>query len=840
MQPPLAAPLGLALLVLLSRPSAAAEAPENLFRIDNADLSLVKQGYGQPGAGKSVDGGPLSHHGQPIPHGLGTHAPASLYFDLKKSGIKFTAAVGIDDSAGNRASVEFLVKGDRKILWRSGLMRKSDPLKKLSVELGGVQNLELLVSDGGDGMTDDHAVWADAVIEHQGKEPAAMPPPPLPDRWVLGSGVSTEWRIGADAHLPHNDFIEQGGRRVAQKVWYAVDADGLLTIERDLVWPSLRIFPNDTHGSLVKHYKAADAEPVITVDGKPLGRMKVDRVLLDGTLTFIGRAGGLRLKRVTYPSLTKAAALDTWTLENASGKAVRLEIAPLALSASTEGPYGASLSEVSHDAPSNPVLAPGKSLSFSVRFAGRGASDAAPAIDPKEEEKSRRDFISGLNRKLRLKTPDAAINTAFDFAKWRAAESINDTRGGMMLAPGNLRYYAAMWCNDNVEYAGPFFPFLGDEGGNEASLNSYRHFQRFMKPDFQPIPSSIVAEGVDIWNGAGDRGDAAMYAYGAARFVLARGDRAIAEELWPAILWSLEYCRRKKNPDGVISSRCDELEGRLPAGQANLSTSSLYYGALRSAADIAACLGKDGDVRSFNAEAETIAAAIERHFGAKVEGFDTYRYYDGNKTLRSWICFPLSMGIDTRKNGTIEALFSPRLWTIDGLASESGGRIFWDRSTLYAFRAVFQAGEGAKAMDFFKSYTHRRLLGEHVPYAVEAYPEGGQAHLSSESALYCRILVEGVFGILPSGLDRLQCKPQLPEAWPRMALQSVRSSGRDYDVEVERRGDRLSLRISCDGRSSQILIRPGQTVEVSFPSEPQAPRLKLLPDTAKKLASLEH
>ena len=55
---------------------------------------------------------------------------------------------------------------------------------------------------------------------------------------------------------------------------------------------------------------------------------------------------------------------------------------------------------------------------------------------------------------------------------------------------------------------------------------------------YEPLPSSIIAEGDDIWNGAGDRGDAAMIAYGAARYrALARGSRAEAEELWPLIEW---------------------------------------------------------------------------------------------------------------------------------------------------------------------------------------------------------------------------------------------------------------------------------------------------------------
>ncbi len=89
--------------------------------------------------------------------------------------------------------------------------------------------------------------------------------------------------------------------------------------------------------------------------------------------------------------------------------------------------------------------------------------------------------------------------------------------------------------------------------------------------EYRPIPSSIIAEGDDIWNGAGDRGDAAMIAYGAARYALARGERNEAEELWPLVEWCLNTAGRKLTPEGVVASDTDELEGRFPAGKANLS-----------------------------------------------------------------------------------------------------------------------------------------------------------------------------------------------------------------------------------------------------------------------------
>lgn len=91
-------------------------------------------------------------------------------------------------------------------------------------------------------------------------------------------------------------------------------------------------------------------------------------------------------------------------------------------------------------------------------------------------------------------------------------------------------------------------------------MNSFKHFARFMNNEWKPIPSSIVAEGLDIWNGVGDRGDAAMIAYGASRYLLARASREEAEQLWPLVTWCLEYCNHKLNKEGVVASDTDELE----------------------------------------------------------------------------------------------------------------------------------------------------------------------------------------------------------------------------------------------------------------------------------------
>ncbi|MBR2168951.1 MAG: hypothetical protein IJ952_01055, partial [Alistipes sp.] len=319
--------------------------------------------------------------------------------------------------------------------------------------------------------------------------------------------------------------------------------------------------------------------------------------------------------------------------------------------------------------------------------------------------------------------------------------------------------------------------------------------------------------------GAGDRGDAAMIAYGASRYALTRGSKAEAEELWPLIEWCLEYSRRQINDKGVVKSDRDELEGRFPAGDANLCTSTLYYDALISAAYLGRELGKSSKVvADYQKRAKAMRAAIESHFGANVKGYDTYRYYEGNDILRSWICMPLCVGIYDRAEATMNAMFKSDLYTKDGLLTAQNSTTFWDRSTLYAFRGGYAAGYADFMTKELSYYSNRRLLGDHVPYPIEAWPEGRQRHLSAESGLYCRIITEGMFGIRPTGMRSFELKPEIPSDWEYARLKSVRAFGGNFDIDVKRlAADKLSVTVTEKGGKTQTFkVKPGTTIKVKL------------------------
>lgn len=623
-------------------------------------------------------------------------------------------------------------------------------------------------------------------------------------RWALNDNGSITWNVKEG----HDDHIEMSGRQVSTVLRYGVDASGTFHYTRGMVWPLLRTLPNDTHASLMRRM-AWNPFGEITLNTRcPEGEQVKQITLGDGRMTVLStvpvyRGDSVEVTRQLFPSTEKPAFLEQYTLRNTGTKPVRVEI-PEAKSVITTDPAkgvrGSYRLESGIIGARTATLEPGQTLTFGASTAGYQNDQASIVFDVASEMEARKALVASLQENLVFQSPDPVLNAMFAFAKLRACESIYATAQGPMHGPGGESYYAAVWANDQAEYINPFFPYVGYDYGNASALNSFKHFARFMNAEWKPIPSSIVAEGLDFWNGAGDRGDAAMIAYGAARYALASGSKTEAEALWPLIEWCLEFCHRKLTADGVVASDADELENRFPAGDANLCTSSLYYDALISATCLARELGKPAG--AYSKQAAVLRKSIDEHFAAKVEGFDTYQYYDGNDVLRSWICIPLTVGLDEQKAGTIDALFSPRLWTQDGLLTQAGSETFWDRSTLYALRGVFACGETEKAIDYLTHYSTTRLLGNHVPYAIEAWPEGNQRHLSAESGLYGRIITEGMFGIRPTGLKSFMFTPRLPQAWPEMALKNIRAFDSNFSIDVKRAAPgRLAVTVTtADGK----------------------------------------
>lgn len=638
-------------------------------------------------------------------------------------------------------------------------------------------------------------------------------------RWTIEGDHAIAWNVES-GDPEHYDHIEMSGERISVIYEYGVDPCGAFTLRRNVIWPLLRKYPNDTYGHTSMQF-CQDFLDGATADGHRIVKGQTEKIMLDGKMTVVSRNGRLSITRCLFPSVGKAAICEEYTICNLSSDSVCVKIPARRDEYLTDKATGVDgeyhlIARTSHSSDIIKTLAPSETMSFGAEVIGYKYPEIEEYIDISLEKSLRDAFVSEVCGKLVLSTPDPVLNTMFAFAKIRGSESLFRTKGGLTHSPGGGYYYSAIWANDQAEYICPFFPFLGYAKGNEAAMNAFLHFATFMNDAYEALPSSVIAEFTDIWNGCGDRGDAAMIAYGAGRFALAYGEPDAAQRLWPLIRWCLEYCRQHLTEDGVVASDTDELENRFPSGKANLCTSSLYYDALVSASYLAETQEEKDMYRK---QAGKMKEAIESYFGADMKGFRTYRYYDGNDLLRSWICIPLTMGIYDRKEGTADALLSKYLWTENGILTQEGTAVFWDRATLYALRGIFAAGRTEDALSHLQQYSTRRLLGEHVPYAVEAWPENDQRHLSAESGLYCRVYTEGLFGLRPTGFRSIVITPHLPEGWESMALSDVYACCRTpYDITVRRSsGDMVTVEVTDkNGKRLSVKTINGEPISVKL------------------------
>ncbi len=124
------------------------------------------QGFGNPHLNRALQGTPLQIKDRNFETGFGVHAVSELHFFPGGHYKRFTSWVGVDAYTrfNTFGSVEFIVKGDEKELFRSGLMTAEDEARFVDISLEGVNELTLIVTDGGNGNHYDHADWCEPYL----------------------------------------------------------------------------------------------------------------------------------------------------------------------------------------------------------------------------------------------------------------------------------------------------------------------------------------------------------------------------------------------------------------------------------------------------------------------------------------------------------------------------------------------------------------------------------------------------------------------------------------------------------------------------------------------------
>ena len=633
--------------------------------------------------------------------------------------------------------------------------------------------------------------------------------------WNLIPDGSIIWNVKKG--MAHNDHIEMSGMKMSAVITYGTDEANNLILSKRIFFPMLRTIPNDTRGSLSYTFDESTL-PVMNVDG---ARLKEQPIAFrhNGLMQVITHsAQGIKLVRTISPSVDKPALVEIYTISNTSKKAVTIEVPSLDSSVITnpvKGVYGAYIINRKTEYAPTGILRAGETVQFSVIYSARKERDPEFYVSANYELDKRKAFLKEINESLVLKTPDDPLNALFNFAKIRTTESVFDTKGGLMHGPGGSNYYAALWANDQGEFTSPFFPFLGNAAGNESALNCYRSFAAYINPEYKRIPSSIIAEGDDTWNWGetkyGDRGDAAMLLYGASRFALALADTIKAKRLWPLISWCATYTLRRKNDRGVIVSETDGEEGRFPTGNANLYVNALTYGGLVTTARLASVLGYEKEKLQYLKEAQLLRNNLDKFFSAKILGYNIYKYYEEAQALSGWMGLPLAMGLTDKANEIQKALFSSYMWRNDIILSVSDNTTkYFERPMLNSFRGLFFCGwQIDTTLKYFRAYSRLRLLGPHVPYIVEAYPEGNGRQLAGDNALYCRIITEGLFGIEPVSFNQFTIAPRLPQSWNEMSLNHIRAFNGDFNILAKREKGKLRVTVTNHGSLVKQLLWNG-------------------------------
>lgn len=587
------------------------------------------------------------------------------------------------------------------------------------------------------------------------------------------------------------DHVAMSGRAVDMVLEWGLDSERRLQGKRVARWPQLKI--QEGKNSLVCLEEAFEMgeEAIPLVHDVPLVPGQVVEIGFDGIFTVHSRhQEGVYTTRRIFPASSASVIIDLVDVVNKGVSPVTVTIPHWKneRQAKQNGVKGNIVIEEFIIGAGEYTMSPGEMRKYAVIRSARQEDSSVPYLDdPEVEYDARMSFLSEMKNALILETPDTVLNTLFYFSKIRAAESVFCAgKGGILSSGGGSRGLTVAWSDDQAQYTAPFFPYLGNKVALEGAMNVYRRYHEQWKDSSVAPPAGANGEGKPPRLLEGDRGDAAMIASGLGRFLLANGDAAGVRELYSLLEKCLSYCEGRKKDTSVIASDRDDLNARKSDGEANLRTNMLYYDALVSASCLSGEMEEKG--QSDAEKAIKLKKDIQEVFETKIHGWKTYKYTDAsaNESLHYAIAYPLISGYEECKEDSVKALINNRLWMPQGIrALESNNAPLRGRYSLLALQGIITAGYQDLALPYLQNYSGIHLLGGHVPYVCDNSRRAGE-QAPAESTLYCRLFIEGMFGIRPIGFRTFTCTPRIPSLWERMRLKNIKAFGSCFNMEVIR------------------------------------------------------
>ncbi len=125
-----------------------------------------RQGWGILRIHKSVDNNPLRVSGQECSSGLGTHADSEIIIRPKKGASRLKGICGLDDEkSAIFGSIECKIMQNDDLLFSSALLKGENRSESFDIGIDSEEDIKLIVNNGNDGKTSDHADWCDLIAE---------------------------------------------------------------------------------------------------------------------------------------------------------------------------------------------------------------------------------------------------------------------------------------------------------------------------------------------------------------------------------------------------------------------------------------------------------------------------------------------------------------------------------------------------------------------------------------------------------------------------------------------------------------------------------------------------
>ena len=165
------------------------EATDQRVFLETRMASAIWQFYGSPLDNLSFNKSPIRLSGETFARGIGCLASSDMKFPLGGRFSRFQCVIGVDETGSG--SVTFEVHADGSKVFDSGLMLSGQPSRVIDLDVTGVKELKLLVTDAGDGTNFDYANWADARLTPVSGIDSVMPPADAPA--IRLHGELTDW-----------------------------------------------------------------------------------------------------------------------------------------------------------------------------------------------------------------------------------------------------------------------------------------------------------------------------------------------------------------------------------------------------------------------------------------------------------------------------------------------------------------------------------------------------------------------------------------------------------------------------------------------------------------------